>query len=244
MALPTKVYNDISGYSIPEFDAFLIKHWEYFTSPFNRGYSNCSTKLAHKFAKRPSMDVVHNCVGLAWGLWYLMQGITSASEFKRFKANPYELFIAAKNGTNAFKYSGVSTNKPVVGAMVIWGRPSASDGTSRSHIGIVVKVDSKSGYMYVAEDNYSTIRVYGGAKSRNGIRKIRINGAISSNYPLIGYILPIYNYNNNVAFTTTSNLRLRKYKENGDVILIMPKNAKVYYCGIMEKRQMVYIGTM
>ena len=222
-----KLYEPLDSYTVAQMDNWIKNHWQYFNN--STGYSNCTSSTKYKFSAS-NVNTLHNCVGWAWGRWYQMQGITSKSDFKRQTGNPYELYQAVKKGSTAFKHGGVSQT-PKVGAMIIWGKASASDGSSRSHIGIVEAVSSS--YIWVSEDNYSTVRNYGGTRSRNGIRKIaRSNMDMSTSYPLVGFILPIYDYILWYQLKAKYNVNMRKSSSTtAQVITKVKKGEVVKYCG-------------
>lgn len=205
--------------SIEQMDKFIIDNWKFFNN--GSGYSNCTTDLKKKFTRSTRVNTIHNCHAWAIGRYHQMRGVNSKEGFVRPNSNPYEFFSLCKQGK--FPCAGTSTTKPKVGALVIWGKPSASDGKSRSHIGVIEEI--KNDVLYVSEDNYSTLRVYGGKSSYNGIRTLKANASISSSLPFVGYVLPEYEY------VTTEKVKPAKNKDNS-----LNKNFKVVNCSSLRMR--------
>ena len=224
---PDKLFTDancLAGKSVSEMDAWIKNNWKYFSAS---GYSTCSTNIKNKFSgiKNPTL---HNCVGWYHGRKNFMEGATSTFVAKGC-GNPYEMYQTCKANTNKMTHGGVSQT-PAVGAAIIWGKASASDGSSRSHIAMVEKIDGD--YIWISEDNYSTVRTYDGVRSRNGVRKIKKNSALSDSYPFVGYILPPYNYVPYFTLQANVNLRIRSdASTSANIVNRMVKGEKCKYYG-------------
>lgn len=216
-------------WSVNEMDDYIIKNWKLFSNS-NQGYSSCVTNHKYGFSQNKKANVLHNCVGWAWGRFYGIRG--QESKFPRDNGNPYELYWKVKRGSRIFEHGGVG-DTPKLGAMVIWGRPEDASGASRSHIGIVEWIDWDKGIMYVSEDNYSTLRKkpWYEVNSRNGVHAYPINGALSSSYPLVGYIYQPKECRWGWTYNTTVNLRLRASARTGTIFTVMPKGSKIAFYG-------------
>lgn len=179
--MATKSFTPLIG-SVAEMDNYIKTNWHYFSTPSKGGYSNCTTSLSYKFTMDSRVNVLHNCVGWAWGRWFHMRGITSANSFSRLRGDPIDVWNSRSNVPH---YGGSSTTTPKLGALVIW---KTSGG---SHIGVVEKFNSNSD-VYISEDNYKTVGTYGGVRSRNGIW--HGNPASRSGCTLKGYIYSDIDY--------------------------------------------------
>ena len=227
---PTRLFleeNCLAGKSVAEMDKWIKENWKYFSSS---GYSTCSTNIKNKFSgiKNPTL---HNCVGWYHGRKNYMEGATSTFVAKGC-GNPYEMYQTCKANTNKMTHGGVSQT-PEVGAAIIWGKASASDGSSRSHIAMVEKIEGD--YIWISEDNYNTVRTYNGVRSRNGVRKIKKNSELSSSYPFVGYILPPYKYVGSITWKATVNLRVRSAAgTNNNIVNRMVKGETCKYYGIYK----------
>lgn len=182
---------DIHFYTVKEFDNYIQQNWKYFNNGKD-GYSN-NVKIGsdnHPYSNT-KINTMHNCKGLADGLFCCFQKATKAEYAARPTGDPYEYYYAIKSGKydRNWPAAGVA-NWPVLGAQAVYGKKSPNSKTHYSHIGVVVGIDKD--YIWLAEDNLNTVRsdYIGGGKSRNGIRKVKREAPMGSNYPFIGYVHP------------------------------------------------------
>ena len=206
--------DSLAGCPVSTMDQFIKDNWKYFNK--GSGYSGCTTNIKNKFSYS-KVNTIHNCVGWYHGRKNYLAGVKKAADFiSSGCGNPYEMYYTCKANTNKMKHGGVSQT-PELGAAIIWGKPSGSDGTSHSHIAIVEDIDGD--YIWISEDNYSTVRTYSGVRSRNGCRKIKKNSNLSDSYPFIGYILPEYKYVRYFKLKCTDNLRIRESASTSATII-------------------------